>query len=93
MYKELKEKPFGHGFADVIDQYDWDATVAAIDATTPDDVRHALARAASGARQLDVEDFMALISPAADPFLEQMAATVTLWNVSAEPCRYTYRCT
>ncbi len=74
MYKELKETPFGHGFADVIDQYDWDATVAAIDATTPDDVRHALARAASGARQLDVEDFMALISPAADPFLEQMAA-------------------
>ncbi len=74
MYEELKEKPFGPGFADVIDQYDWDATVAAIDATTPDDVRRALARAASGARQLDVEDFMALISPAADPFLEQMAA-------------------
>ncbi len=74
MYEELKEKPFGHGFADVIDQYDWDATVAAIDATTPDEVRRALARAASGARQLDVEDFMALISPAADPFLEQMAA-------------------
>ena len=90
MYEELKEKPFGHGFADVIDQYDWDATVAAIDATTPDDVRRALARAASGARQLDVEDFMAQTL-----FWNKWrhSPTVTLWNVSAEPCRYTYRCT
>lgn len=74
MCKTISESPFGHGFADIIDSYDWDETVAAIDNMTDADVQRALSRAASGAGQLAVEDFMALISPAADSYLEQMAA-------------------
>lgn len=73
MCQSLKDNPFGHGFADIIDSYNWDGTVAAIDSMTEADVRRALGRAATGAR-LSVEDFMALISSAADPFLDTMAA-------------------
>ena len=37
------ESPWGHGFADVIDElYSWDDTVAAIEAMTDDDVARAL---------------------------------------------------
>lgn len=46
----------------------WEETTAAIAAMTEADVRRALA-----ARHPGVDDFMALISPAAAPFLEQMA--------------------
>ncbi|MBP3298116.1 MAG: 2-iminoacetate synthase ThiH [Muribaculaceae bacterium] len=74
MREELKENPFGHGFADVIDNYDWDETVAAINNMSDTDVRKALSHAASGATQLSVEEFMALISPAADRYLDTMAA-------------------
>ncbi len=68
----IKEKPFGHGFADVIDQYSWTDTTAAIIATTDDDVRRVLARARSY-RTLSPDDFGILISPAAAPYIEQMA--------------------
>ncbi len=66
--------PFGEGFAQEIDRYDWDETIRAVDSTTEADVRRVLAKAATGRTQLTPEDFMCLISEAADPFLEQMAA-------------------
>lgn len=73
MYEELKDNPFGHGFADIIDQYSWDDTIRAIEGTTAADVRRVLAKARANTRPLDVEDFMVLISEAADPFLDEMA--------------------
>ena len=56
-------------FADELKQYDWEETSARIQAMTEADVRRALARP-----HCDIDDFMALVSPAAAPFLEQMAA-------------------
>ncbi len=55
-------------FYDELQQYSWDDTTAAIQAVTPERARAALA-----ARHPTVDDFMALISPAAAPLLEQMA--------------------
>ena len=55
-------------FSDELLKIDWDATTAAIAAMTDMDVRRALAKP-----RCDVRDFMALISPAAEPYLEQMA--------------------
>lgn len=65
--------PFGHGFADVIDRWPWEQTVAAAYAVTADDVRRVLAKARLKGARLEPEEFMALISPAAAPFLEEMA--------------------
>lgn len=62
------------GFADVIDSYGWDATTAAIMATTPGDVERVLAVADNNSRQLTPEEFMVLVSPAAEAYLEDMAA-------------------
>ena len=55
-------------FSEVLEKIDWDATTEAIYAKNDADVRRALAKS-----HLDVEDFMALISPAAEPYLETMA--------------------
>lgn len=55
-------------FYDVIKQYNWDKTQAAIYSKTAADVQRALNKTSC-----DLEDFMALISPAAAPFIEQMA--------------------
>lgn len=55
-------------FSEELRQYDWDATTADIAAKTPRDVEAALRK-----QHLTVDDFMALISPAAAPYLEQMA--------------------
>lgn len=65
--------PFGTGFAQEIDRYSWDDTVAAVDAVTEADVLRVLAKAESGSAPLSPEEFMCLISEAADPFLERMA--------------------
>ncbi len=56
-------------FRTVFSTYDWDAEKASIYAKTATDVREALASSRPG-----MEDFKALISPAAAPFLEEMAA-------------------
>jgi 2-iminoacetate synthase len=61
------------GFADVIDQYNWDETTAQIMAATPQQVESVLAIAARNERQLTPEEFMVLISPAAAPYIEDMA--------------------
>ena len=55
-------------FTDELSRIDWDETTARIEAKTENDVRRAL-----GKERCDVEDFMALISPAATPYLETMA--------------------
>lgn len=55
-------------FSDEIKRYDWDDTTRAISAKTAKDVELALSK-----ERLDVDDFMALISPAAAAYLEPMA--------------------
>lgn len=55
-------------FSDELLKIDWDETTHKIATKTDMDVRRALAKS-----HCDVEDFMALISPAAEPYLEVMA--------------------
>ena len=55
-------------FADEIRKIDWDETTAKIMAKTDADVRRALAKS-----HCDVDDFMAMVSPAAEKYLEPMA--------------------
>ncbi len=55
-------------FSDELLKYSWDDTTEAIAAKTARDVERALQK-----DRCDVDDFMALISPAAEPYLEQMA--------------------
>ena len=50
------------------EHYDWDETTRTIAAMTAADVERALAK-----EHLDDRDFMALVSPAAAPYIEQMA--------------------
>lgn len=63
---------FGHGFSDVVRQWDWDETASRFDTFTSRDVERVLAKAAAD-KQLTPEEFMVLISPAAESYLEQMA--------------------
>jgi len=55
-------------FTSIFNQYDWDETLTGILSKTESDVLHALEK-----EQCDLEDFKALISPAARPYLEHMA--------------------
>jgi len=55
-------------FSDELLKISWDETTQKIASKTDADVRRALAKS-----HCDVEDFMALISPAAEPYLEVMA--------------------
>ncbi len=55
-------------FSDELEKIDWDETTRKIMSKTDADVRHALTKS-----HCDVEDFMAMLSPAAEPYLEQMA--------------------
>ena len=55
-------------FKDLFDTYDWEQVKSDIAAKTARDVQEALAR-----ERRTLEDFKALISPAALPFLEEMA--------------------
>jgi 2-iminoacetate synthase len=57
-----------HNFKALFDTYNWDSTLKSIFNKTTAEVAHALAK-----EKLDLEDFKALISPAAKPFLEEMA--------------------
>lgn len=68
-----KDSVFGHGFADIIDNYSWDETLELVRNATDADVRRVLAKASRNVKQLTPEEFAVLISPAADPYLEQMA--------------------
>jgi 2-iminoacetate synthase len=55
-------------YSEEIKNYSWEETTKRIYAMTDTDVRRALAK-----EHCTVEDFMALISPGAIPYLEQMA--------------------
>ncbi|GAA5218103.1 2-iminoacetate synthase ThiH [Corallincola platygyrae] len=55
-------------FAEQIATWDWDDLALTINGKTTVDVQRALAKP-----KRDLDDFQALISPAAEPFLEQMA--------------------
>jgi 2-iminoacetate synthase len=55
-------------FQNIFDTYNWDDTLQSIFSKTENDVLSALA-----ATKRDLEDFKALLSPAAKPFIEQMA--------------------
>ncbi|MFR9602745.1 MAG: 2-iminoacetate synthase ThiH [Rikenellaceae bacterium] len=57
-------------FSEYIKQFSWEQTHDQIMSRTEGDVKRVLAKRG----QLTPEDFMTLISPAAEPFLEQMAA-------------------
>ncbi|MDE5809971.1 MAG: 2-iminoacetate synthase ThiH [Muribaculaceae bacterium] len=69
----LNQSPWGHGFADIIDQWDWNETTDRIMSSTEDDVRRVLAKARRNTRRLEPDDFMVLISPTAESFIEEMA--------------------
>lgn len=58
-----------NNFTDIFRRYSWDDTKASIYAKTSRDVENALS-----VSKRTLEDFKALISPAAAPYLEQMAA-------------------
>ena len=55
-------------FTELFDKHEWGAVKQGIYSKTADDVERALARS-----HRDLEDFKALISPAAAPYLEEMA--------------------
>lgn len=55
-------------FSDELAKISWEETTRTLYSKTDADVRRALSKA-----RLDVNDFMALISPAAEPYLETMA--------------------
>lgn len=65
---------FGHGFADVIGEYDWDETVRLVESATEADVDRVLAKARRNSQRLTPEDFAMLISPVAASRIEEMAA-------------------
>ncbi len=55
-------------YKDIFDTYNWDQVKESIYSKTTNDVEQALSK-----DKLNLEDFKALISPAAEPFLERMA--------------------
>ena len=55
-------------FSEELEKINWEETTARIASKTETDVIHALSK-----EHLSIDDFMALISPAAVPYLEQMA--------------------
>lgn len=63
---------FGHGFAEIIDKYSWDATLEKVEAATADDVVEVLEKARRK-KPLQPEELGVLISRAANGFLEEMA--------------------
>lgn len=65
---------FGRGYADIIDSYSWDDTVALVENATDADVRRVLAKVHANREPLSPEEFAVLISEAAAPYLEEMAA-------------------
>jgi len=56
------------GFYDILNKYNWSDIKRQIEASTAGDVERALVNS-----QLTLEDFLYLISPAADPYMEKMA--------------------
>ena len=74
-------------FKNKIDLLDWDETTQSISNKTEHQVIQALTK-----EFLDVNDFMALISPAATPYIEQMAqrSELLLNNALGKPFSFTF---
>lgn len=75
--RKMKSDPdirafFGHGFAEVIDNYSWDDTIRMVDSSTSDMVEKVLDKVRNRFL-LAPEDLAVLVSPAASSFLEEMA--------------------
>ena len=64
---------FGHGFADIIDSFDWDKTVENVNTTSLKDVDAVLDKASASTALLSPEDLAILVSPVASQRLEEMA--------------------
>lgn len=77
-------------FSEELEKYDWDEVTACINAKTEADVRRAL----TPGRRCTVDDFMALISPAAEPYLETMARLSRRYTEERfdVPCPCSFRC-
>lgn len=77
-------------FKKTLSEYSWDEVLQSIFSKTEADVRAALQ-----SRKRNLEDFKALISPAARPFLEQMAqqSKMITKNALEIQCRCTLLCT
>lgn len=66
--KAKSQEPRAKSFLKAFEKYNWDEVLTGINSKTSLDVERALSK-----NKRDLEDFKALISPAAKPFLEQMA--------------------
>lgn len=64
-------------FSEELSKYSWDETTERIMSMTDADVRRAL-----GKDKCDIDDFMALLSPAAEPYLETMARLSRQYTLS-----------
>lgn len=76
--RQMKSDPspdaiFGHGFADLIDEFDWDNTIEKVNEVTEKDVNAVLKKANTSNSLLTPEDLAVLVSPAASSRLEEMA--------------------
>ena len=65
---------FGRGYADIIDSNLWDEDIRRVESATPQDVNRVLQKSRLNSAPLTPEDFAILISDAATPFIEEMAA-------------------
>ena len=68
------EAIFGHGFADIIDNFNWEATIEEVEAVSLKEVDAVLNKAAATSTLLSPADLSVLISPAASSRLEEMAS-------------------
>ena len=71
---------FGHGFADVIGQYDWGKTIEMVEKATIEDVDRVLVKAEANKKALSPDEFAVLISAAASQRLEKMAQLSRLFT-------------
>jgi 2-iminoacetate synthase len=62
-------------FLDIFYRYDFQSSVNEVKSKNKQDVEFAISRSVNGER-LDFQDYLALISPSADIYLEEMASTV-----------------
>lgn len=69
-----REHVFGRGYADIIGGYDWDASIRLVEQATREDVERVLSKARANIIPLTPEDFAVLISEAAAPYINEMAA-------------------
>lgn len=67
------EAIFGHGFADIIDNYDWEESIELIKRATIQDVDAVLNKAINSNALITPEELGVLVSPAASSRLEEMA--------------------